>query len=96
MIYWYKNGRLLASDSNIAIADDMRTVTIKHMNLESQGNFMCEVRNEFNRKVFFSKVNMFGLGKVTNFTIINFIFFLITALIKNDGKNLYSLKIFTN
>ncbi|CAB3232074.1 unnamed protein product [Arctia plantaginis] len=63
MTSWYKNNKLLVNDTNIVIASDMRTVTIKHMNLESQGNFMCEVRNELNRKVFFSKVNVFGLEK---------------------------------
>ncbi|CAB3232085.1 unnamed protein product [Arctia plantaginis] len=61
-ISWQYNGSLLSNGTDIVISPDMQTVTIKHATLESQGIFICEVKNEYNTKSFSSKVSVIGLG----------------------------------
>ncbi|CAB3251608.1 unnamed protein product [Arctia plantaginis] len=62
-ISWQYNGSLLSNGTDIVISPDMQTVTIKHATLESQGIFICEVKNEYNTKSFSSKVSVIGLEK---------------------------------
>ncbi|KAJ8728637.1 hypothetical protein PYW07_006333 [Mythimna separata] len=62
-ITWYKDGAEVSEDSNIDFSSDKSTLTIKYMQVDLQGKYTCEARNDFDRKVFIAKVAIFGVEK---------------------------------
>ncbi|CAH1634799.1 unnamed protein product [Spodoptera littoralis] len=64
-INWYKDAKPLSSSSRIEISKDQTVVTLKDMQPGMEGKFMCEARNDKERKVFYSHVEIFGIEKPT-------------------------------
>ncbi|XP_050551663.1 hemicentin-2-like [Spodoptera frugiperda] len=62
-INWYKDAKPLSSSSRIEISKDQTVVTLKDMQPGMEGKFMCEARNDKERKVFYSNVEIFGVEK---------------------------------
>ncbi|XP_022823576.1 hemicentin-2-like isoform X1 [Spodoptera litura] len=62
-INWYKDAKPLSSSSRIEISKDQTVVTLKDMQPGMEGKFMCEARNDKERKVFHSHVEIFGIEK---------------------------------
>ncbi|KAF9796157.1 hypothetical protein SFRURICE_010166 [Spodoptera frugiperda] len=62
-IKWYKDAKPLSSSSHIEISKDQTVVTLKDMQPGMEGKFMCEARNDKERKVFYSNVEIFGVEK---------------------------------
>ncbi|XP_022823932.1 hemicentin-2-like [Spodoptera litura] len=60
-INWYKDAKPLSSSSRIEISKDQTVVTLKDMQPGMEGKFMCEARNDKERKVFYSHVEIFGI-----------------------------------
>ncbi|KAH9643686.1 hypothetical protein HF086_001796 [Spodoptera exigua] len=62
-ISWYKDAKPLSSSSRIEISKDNSVVTLKDMQPGMEGKYMCEARNDIDRKVFYSNVEIFGVEK---------------------------------
>ncbi|KAJ8720967.1 hypothetical protein PYW08_006432 [Mythimna loreyi] len=62
-ITWYKDGAELSEDSNIDVSSDKSVLTIKYMQVDLQGRYTCEARNDFDRKVYIAKVTISGVEK---------------------------------
>ncbi|CAH0663934.1 unnamed protein product [Spodoptera exigua] len=62
-ISWYKDAKPLSSSSRIEMSKDNSVVTLKDMQPGMEGKYMCEARNDIDRKVFYSNVEIFGVEK---------------------------------
>nr|XP_049697507.1 hemicentin-2-like [Helicoverpa armigera] len=60
-ISWYKDGKDVSGNPHIQVSSDKSILTIKDMQPNLEGTYMCEAINDVDRKVFYSEVTISGV-----------------------------------
>ncbi|CAK1589083.1 unnamed protein product [Parnassius mnemosyne] len=59
-VIWYFNGDEIKDNDDVEKSSDGSVLTISTMQPKYEGKYTCEVKNEFNKKVFFINLSMSG------------------------------------